>query len=202
MLNGQPGKPLVGLIPLERNRHRSGTQKSSHVREAPIDCGCGDSRLASRNLLSVAHHIKPAAATPRTSCTNRGRAVVFDSIEDMHARIDDPDLDVDVDSVLVLQGLRPRAIRECPKSPTPCVPSKLLSNSGVRDMVRVCERAHERHRVRNRECMHVTPKPRWWITEHCRNWDWIISTSPRATDTRQCLARVTSVLSPPESSYH
>jgi len=37
--------------------------------------------------------------------------VVFDSIEDMHARIDDPDLDVDVDSVLVLRGCGPKAIR-------------------------------------------------------------------------------------------
>ena len=55
----------------------------------------------------TAPSIKPAAASPHL-LQHRGRAVVFDSIEDFHARIDDPDLDVDADSVLVLRGCGPK----------------------------------------------------------------------------------------------
>jgi dihydroxyacid dehydratase/phosphogluconate dehydratase len=51
--------------------------------------------------------IKPAAASPHL-LQHRGRAVVFDSIEDFRHRIDDPALDVDADSVLVLRGCGPR----------------------------------------------------------------------------------------------
>src|SRR5690606_21408467 len=51
--------------------------------------------------------IKPAAASPEL-LRHRGRAVVFDSIEDMYARLDSPDLDVDETSVLVLRGCGPK----------------------------------------------------------------------------------------------
>ena len=62
--------------------------------------------------------MKPSAASARL-LSHRGRAVVFESIEDLHARIDDPRLDVDESSVLVLQGLRAQAaIRACQKSAT------------------------------------------------------------------------------------
>ena len=50
--------------------------------------------------------INPDAATPAL-LSHRGPAVVFDSIEDFHARIDDPGLDVTPDSVLVLRGCGP-----------------------------------------------------------------------------------------------
>ena len=53
------------------------------------------------NLAPAGAIIKPAAASPHLS-QHRGRALVFDSIEDFHARIDDPELDVDADTVLVL----------------------------------------------------------------------------------------------------
>src|SRR3954449_8650085 len=55
------------------------------------------------NLAPDGAIIKPAAATAAL-LTHRGRAVVFDSIEDFHARVDDPDLDIDADSVMVLRG--------------------------------------------------------------------------------------------------
>ena len=58
--------------------------------------------------------IKPAAASPHL-LRHRGRAVVFDSIEDFHARIDDPDLDVDADSVLVLRGCGPKGYPGMPE---------------------------------------------------------------------------------------
>jgi dihydroxy-acid dehydratase len=81
--------------------------------------------------------IKPAAASPHL-LRHRGRAVVFDSIEDFHARIDDPDLDVDADSVLVLRGCGPKGYPGMPEVSNMPLPKKLLEQ-GVRDMVRVCD---------------------------------------------------------------
>ena len=81
--------------------------------------------------------IKPAAASPQL-LQHRGRAVVFDSIEDFHARIDDPDLDVDADSVLVLRGCGPKGYPGMPEVANMPLPKKLLEQ-GVRDMVRICD---------------------------------------------------------------
>ncbi|MBN6038906.1 dihydroxy-acid dehydratase [Amycolatopsis sp. 195334CR] len=89
------------------------------------------------NLAPGGALIKPAAATPEL-LRHRGRAVVFDSIEDFHARIDDPDLDVDADSVLVLRGCGPKGYPGMPEVSNMPLPRKLLEQ-GVRDMVRVCD---------------------------------------------------------------
>ena len=63
---------------------------------------------------------------------------MFDSIEDMHARIDDPDLDVDADSVLILRGCGPKGYPGMPEVANMPLPAKLLQQ-GVRDMVRICD---------------------------------------------------------------
>ena len=89
------------------------------------------------NLAPSGAVIKPAAATPEL-LQHRGPAVVFDSIEDFHARIDDPDLDVTADSVLVLRGCGPKGYPGMPEVANMPLPSKLLEQ-GVRDMVRVCD---------------------------------------------------------------
>jgi dihydroxy-acid dehydratase len=89
------------------------------------------------NLAPGGAVIKPAAASPHLM-RHRGRAVVFDSIEDLHARIDDPGLDVDADSVLVLRGCGPRGYPGMPEVANTPLPRKLLER-GVRDMVRVCD---------------------------------------------------------------
>ncbi len=89
------------------------------------------------NLAPTGAVIKPAAATPAL-LQHRGRALVFDSIEDLHARIDDPDLDVDADSVLVLRGCGPRGYPGMPEVANLPMPKKLVE-AGVRDMVRVCD---------------------------------------------------------------
>ena len=81
--------------------------------------------------------IKPAAASPEL-LRHRGPAVVFDSIEDFNARIDDPDLDVDADSVLVLRGCGPKGYPGMPEVANMPLPAKLLER-GVRDMVRICD---------------------------------------------------------------
>ncbi len=89
------------------------------------------------NLAPDGAIIKPAAASPHL-LQHRGKAVVFNTIEDLHARIDDPDLDVDADSVLVLRGCGPRGYPGMPEVANMPLPRKLLEQ-GVRDMVRVCD---------------------------------------------------------------
>jgi dihydroxy-acid dehydratase len=89
------------------------------------------------NLAPDGAIIKPAAASPNL-LRHRGRAVVFDSVEDFAARIDDPNLDVDADSVLVLRGCGPRGYPGMPEVANLPLPSTLL-RQGVRDMVRVCD---------------------------------------------------------------
>ncbi|MGH3881740.1 MAG: IlvD/Edd family dehydratase [Actinophytocola sp.] len=89
------------------------------------------------NLAPHGAIIKPAAASGHL-LAHRGRAVVFDSVEDLHARIDDPGLDVDADSVLVLRGCGPKGYPGMPEVANLPLPRKLL-RAGVRDMVRVCD---------------------------------------------------------------
>jgi dihydroxy-acid dehydratase len=81
--------------------------------------------------------IKPAAASPGL-LQHRGRAVTFDSIEDFHHRIDDPALDVDESSVLVLRGCGPRGYPGMPEVGNMPLPARLLAR-GVRDMVRISD---------------------------------------------------------------
>jgi dihydroxy-acid dehydratase len=89
------------------------------------------------NLAPDGAIIKPAAASAHL-LRHRGRAVVFDSVEDLHGRLDSPDLDVDADSVLVLRGCGPRGYPGMPEVANLPLPPKLL-RQGVRDMVRVCD---------------------------------------------------------------
>jgi dihydroxy-acid dehydratase len=89
------------------------------------------------NLAPDGAVIKPAAASPGL-LRHRGRAVVFDSIEDFYQRIDDPGLDVDADSVLVLRGCGPKGYPGMPEVANLPLPAKLLE-AGVRDMVRICD---------------------------------------------------------------
>jgi len=107
-----------------------------HPRDNPVMPSAGIAVLRG-NLAPGGALIKPAAASPHL-LQHRGRAVVFDTIEDMHARIDDPDLDVDADSVLVLRGCGPRGYPGMPEVSNMPLPRKLLA-LGVRDMVRVCD---------------------------------------------------------------
>jgi dihydroxy-acid dehydratase len=105
-------------------------------RSAPLVAEGGIAVLRG-NLAPDGALIKPAAASP-SLLRHRGRAVVFHSIEDFAARIDDPDLDVDADSVLVLRGCGPRGYPGMPEVANMPLPRKLLER-GVRDMVRICD---------------------------------------------------------------
>lgn len=106
------------------------------LRTVPLKADSGIAVLYG-NLAPDGALIKPAAASAELM-EHRGRALVFDSVEDMHARIDDPDLDVDADSVLILRGCGPRGYPGMPEVANLPLPAKLLKQ-GVRDMVRICD---------------------------------------------------------------
>ena len=89
------------------------------------------------NLAPDGAIIKPAAASARL-LKHTGRAMVFEDIDDLYARLDDPDLDVDADSVLVLKMCGPRGYPGMPEVGNMPLPPKLL-RQGVTDMVRISD---------------------------------------------------------------
>jgi dihydroxy-acid dehydratase len=89
------------------------------------------------NLAPQGAVIKAVAADPKL-VKHSGRAIVFDSYDEMNARIDDPDLDVDENSVLVLRNSGPKGGPGMPEWGNLPIPKKLLT-AGVRDMVRISD---------------------------------------------------------------
>jgi len=89
------------------------------------------------NLCPQGAVMKPSAASPALF-SHRGRAVVFESIEDLRARIEDPGLVVDEHSVLVLKGCGPRGYPGMPEVGNMPLPRKLLEK-GARDMLRISD---------------------------------------------------------------
>lgn len=89
------------------------------------------------NLCADGAVIKPSAASSHLE-KHRGRAVVFESIEDYHARIDDPALDIDEHCVIVLKGVGPVGYPGMPEVGNVDLPMKLLQK-GVRDMIRISD---------------------------------------------------------------
>lgn len=89
------------------------------------------------NLCEEGVLLKPSAATPALM-THRGKALVFVDIEDYKARIDDPDLEVDETSILVLQHVGPKGYPGMPEVGNMGLPRKLLER-GVTDMVRISD---------------------------------------------------------------
>jgi dihydroxy-acid dehydratase len=106
------------------------------VRAEPLQESAGIAVLYG-NLAPDGAIVKPAAASPEL-LQHRGRALVFDSVEDFHARIDDPALEVDASTVLVLRGCGPKGYPGMPEVANMPLPPKLLEQ-GVRDMVRICD---------------------------------------------------------------
>jgi len=89
------------------------------------------------NLCPQGAVIKPSAATPALM-KHRGRAVVFETIEDLHARIDDPDLEIDATSVMVLKNCGPKGYPGMAEVGNMPLPPKLLKQ-GITDMVRISD---------------------------------------------------------------
>jgi dihydroxy-acid dehydratase len=89
------------------------------------------------NLAPSGAVLKPSAATPKLM-RHKGRAVVFEDIDDLNRRIDDPKLDVDANSVLVLKNCGPKGYPGFPEVGNFALPAKLLKQ-GITDMVRVSD---------------------------------------------------------------
>lgn len=89
------------------------------------------------NLCENGAVIKPSAASPHLM-QHRGKAVVFETIEDYHARIDDPNLEIDETSVMVLKNVGPKGYPGMPEVGNMQLPKKLLEK-GITDMVRISD---------------------------------------------------------------
>ncbi|WP_432970160.1 IlvD/Edd family dehydratase [Dactylosporangium sp. CA-233914] len=126
------GQPLVDHLDGARVYDR----EVIRPREQPLRPHAGIAVLYG-NLAPDGAVIKPAAASPEL-LQHRGPAVVFDSVEDLHARLDDPSLDVTANSVLILRGCGPKGYPGMPEVSNMPLPAKLLGQ-GVRDMVRICD---------------------------------------------------------------
>jgi dihydroxy-acid dehydratase len=126
------GEPFVATLP----EQQIWDADVIATRDAPLITAAGIAVLHG-NLAPDGAIIKPAAASPEL-LVHRGPALVFDSIEDAHARLDDPDLEVSADTVLVLRGCGPRGYPGMPEVGNLPLPRALLQ-AGVRDMVRISD---------------------------------------------------------------
>ena len=107
-----------------------------HAAEAPFKPEAGIAVLRG-NLAPDGAVIKPSAASPHL-LRHRGRAVVFENIEDFHARIDDDALDIDETCVMVLKNCGPRGYPGMAEVGNMPLPPKLLKK-GITDMVRISD---------------------------------------------------------------
>jgi L-arabonate dehydrase len=89
------------------------------------------------NLAPDGAVIKPSAASPHLLC-HRGRAVVFETIEEHHTRIDDESLNIDESCVMVLKNCGPKGYPGMAEVGNMTLPEKILRN-GVTDMVRISD---------------------------------------------------------------
>ena len=105
-------------------------------RDAPIHVGGGLAVLHG-SLAPGGALLKRSAATP-SLLHHAGRAVVFDGLEDLAARIDDPALDVRPEDVLVLRNAGPKGAPGMPEAGALPIPRK-LARAGVRDMLRISD---------------------------------------------------------------
>jgi L-arabonate dehydrase len=89
------------------------------------------------NLAPNGAVIKPSAATP-SLLVHRGRAVVFENVEELHARVDDETLDIDETCVMVLKGAGPKGYPGFAEVGNMPLPAKVL-RKGITDMVRISD---------------------------------------------------------------
>jgi dihydroxy-acid dehydratase len=100
--------------------------------------------LAEGGLVILRGNLAPNGAVIKTSAAStsllkhKGKAIVFEDYSDMERRLDDPDLDVEASSILVLRNSGPQGGPGMPEWGMLPIPRKLL-NQGVRDMVRISD---------------------------------------------------------------
>jgi dihydroxy-acid dehydratase len=122
--------------------------------DAPIATGGGLAVLRG-NLAPGGALIKRSAASP-VLMQHEGRAVVFDGLEDMAARLDDDALDVKADDVLVLRNAGPKGAPGMPEAGYIPIPKK-LARAGVKDMVRISD-ARMSGTAFGTIVLHITPE--------------------------------------------
>ena len=115
----------------------------------------GSMAILHGNLAPRGAVIKHSAASPKL-LQHTGRAVVFESVEDMTLRVDDPDLDVKADDVLVLRNAGPKGAPGMPEAGYLPIPKK-LGRSGVKDMVRISD-ARMSGTAFGTIVLHITPE--------------------------------------------
>ena len=120
---------------IEASKH-SATNKVVRSLDNPV-FPVGGIAVLHGNLAPGGAIIKHSSATP-SLLKHRGRAVVFQSVADMAARIDSPDLDVTADDVLVLLNTGPKGAPGMPEAGYLPIPKK-LARQGVKDMVRISD---------------------------------------------------------------
>ena len=99
--------------------------------------------------------LKRSAADP-TLFESEGRAIVFSSLEDLAARVDDPDLDIQANDVMVLQNAGPKSPAAMPEAGYLPIPKK-LARAGLKDMVRISD-ARMSGTAYGTIILHVTPE--------------------------------------------
>jgi L-arabonate dehydrase len=104
--------------------------------DSPFKANAGIAVLRG-NLAPDGAVIKPSAATPKL-LKHRGPAVVFETIEDFKARIDDENLDIDENSIMVLKGCGPKGYPGMAEVGNMALPPKILRR-GITDMVRISD---------------------------------------------------------------
>jgi len=124
------------------------------TRDAPVGQHAGLWVLHG-NLAPSGAVIKPSAASP-SLYRHKGRAVVFETIEELRARIDDPALDIDENCVLVLKGCGPKGYPGMAEVGNMPLPRKLLER-GVHDMLRISD-ARMSGTAFGTVILHVTPE--------------------------------------------
>ena len=107
------------------------------------------------NLAPQGAIIKQSAASPEL-LQHTGRAVVFDSLEDLANRIDNPDLDVNADDILVLRNAGPKGAPGMPEAGYIPIPKK-LATQGVKDMIRISD-ARMSGTAFGSIVLHITPE--------------------------------------------
>ena len=97
----------------------------------------GGIKILRGNIAPNGAIIKPSAASPELM-KHIGRAVVFESVEEFHEKIDDPNLDVDENCILVLKNCGPKGYPGMAEVGNMRLPQKVLKK-GVRDMIRISD---------------------------------------------------------------
>jgi dihydroxy-acid dehydratase len=129
-------------------------QDAIRTRDNPIKHEGGLAVLRG-NLAPRGAVIKHSAASAKLM-QHTGRAVVFESVEDMTLRVDDPDLDVTADDVLVLRNAGPKGAPGMPEAGYLPIPKK-LARQGIKDMVRISD-ARMSGTAFGTIVLHITPE--------------------------------------------